>query len=352
MKSKKKFAFVKKAVAVFCALVLCLPLSACNTSAKAFEKQDFLMDTVLIQKIYAQKGAEQISQKVFKSLSESEKRLSAFDENSELYKINQSAGAPVSASQQTVAFIKESLELSKDGDSEDSFDISVFPLSFLWKNAISLNKLPSESEIRSAAALVDDKKIVIDTQNNTVTLPAGMGLDLGALAKGAALKDARAIYEQNNVTGAICSLGSSAMLLYGTKPDGSNFKIGLRDPFGDASEQFATISLSDCIISTSGGYERYAEIDGKKYHHIIDPKTGYPADTDVASVTVVGKDGALCDFLSTKLFMCGFDSAVRTAQQQNLSVVLVSNSKKVFISENLAESFELKGAEYERVGIE
>lgn len=351
MKSKKNFAFVKKAVAVFCALLLCLPLSSCRNSVAFFEKQDFLMDTVLIQKIYAEKGAEQISQKVFKSLSESEKRLSAFDENSELYKINQSAGAPVSASGETVAFIKESLELSK-GDSEDSFDISVFPLSSLWKNAISLNRLPSESEIRSAAALVDDKKIIIDTQNNTVTLPAGMGLDLGALAKGAALKDARAIFEQNNVTGAICSLGSSAMLLYGTKPDGSNFKIGLRDPFGEASEHFATISLTDCIISTSGGYERYAEIDGKKYHHIINPKTGYPVDTDVASVTVIGQDGALCDFLSTKLFMCGFDNAVRTAQQQKLSVVLVSNSKKVFISENLAESFELKGAEYERVGIE
>lgn len=350
MKSRSLLNFFKKAAAVFCAAALILPISSCQKNKNSFEKQDFLMDTVLTQKIYGDGDFEKAANDVYSALRECEKKFSAFDEGSEIYKINQSGSKAVSATKETLEFINACLDYSKK-DADDGFDISVLPLSSIWKTAISDGKLPKESDIKAAAAMVDDSKITIDMQNNTVTLPKGMGLDLGALAKGAALEKAAKIYEQNKVVGAICSLGSSAMLLYGSKPDGSSFKIGLRDPFGQA-ENLAVLSLDNCVVSTSGGYERFAEIDGKKFHHIIDPKTGYPSDSDIACVTVVGEDGLLCDYLSTKLFLEGFDNAVKIAKDSDLAVVLVSNEKKVFVSQKLNDKFELKGTEYERIGIE
>ena len=350
MRNKARLFFLKKIAAVFVAAALLVPASACQKNKDFFEKQDFLMDTVLTQRIYGAVDAQTVSQKVADFAKEWEKKFSAFDEKSELFKINKSSGKPVSASEETVVFLNTYLEYSKK-DADDGFDISVLPLSSLWKTAIDKQKLPSESQIKSAAALVDDSKIAVDIENSTVTVPQGMGLDLGALAKGASLEKIYDIYEQNGVTGAVCSLGSSALLLYGNKPDTRDFKIGLRDPFGKPSN-LGVLSLSSCVVSTSGGYERFAEIDGKEYHHIIDPKTGYPVKSDIASVTVIGKDGALCDYLSTKLFLEGFEKAVKTAQTENISAVLVSNDKKVFVSKDMSEKFELIGTEYERIRIE
>lgn len=348
MKNKKLLHFFKKATSLFFAICFTTTLSACTKSKDYYQKQDFLMDTVLTQRIYGDIDAENVGEQALVCAQNYEKKFSAFLENSEIFKVNENSGSSVSVSFETAELLERSLEFSKQ--SQNGFKVSVFPLSSIWKKAIDQAKLPAEKDIAYAVSLVDDSAVSVDTQNLSVTLKSGSSLDLGAVAKGYTVDAVRKIYKENNVTGAICSIGSSAMLLYGTKPNGSDFKIGIRDPMSQQNKNLLILSLSSCVVSTSGGYERFAEIDGNRYHHIIDTKTGYPAESDLASVTVVGQDGAYCDYLSTELFLAGFETARKTAQENNLSVILVSNDKKVFVSQSLSSKVSSLSENYERVG--
>ncbi len=337
---------IKKTVAL--SLVFLIVMSSFCSCAKnenaPVSSQHYVMDTVLIQKIYS---SPDVSEEVFKALQDEENRLSAFKEGSEVYAVNNANGAVVSVSKETFELIEKSASFAKESDY--LFDVSVYPLSSLWKEVIESGKLPEKSAVSAAKALVDGRKVVLDKQNLSITLPENMGLDLGAIAKGAALESVREIYEQNGVLSAICSLGNSAMLLFGSKA-GEDFKIGLHSPFKEQTAQtFATLSLRDCVISTSGGYERYTEIDGKMYHHIIDTKTGYPAESDIASVTVVGSDGAFCDYMSTRLFVEGAERAVKIIEQSNLDAVVVTNDKKVYVSKTLESRFEITDGSFERI---
>jgi len=337
---------IKAVLAVFSAMIVCVGCS--RQSAQPFSMQDYIMDTVLTQKIYSSDGnAAEIADEVLQLLKTKEKRFSAFDESSEVYKINAANGKAVSVSEETFELIETALGFGKESDW--IFDVSVLPLSSLWKTAIKEQKLPDESEISAAKQLVDGSRIALDRESLSVTVPQNMGIDLGAAAKGAALEGVKALYKEHGVSGALCSLGGSAMLLWGDK-DGEDFKIGLRAPFKEASQQtFATLSLTNCIISTSGGYERYTQIEDKIYHHIIDTKTGYSAESDIASVTVIGQDGVFCDYMSTRLFLEGFEAACRMVSEKELDAVIVAQDKKVFVSNSLADRLEITAGGFERI---
>ncbi|MBQ7800120.1 MAG: FAD:protein FMN transferase [Oscillospiraceae bacterium] len=327
-------------------LMILIGFCSCTKDEEPISSQQFVMDTVLTQKLYSSKDA---SDEVYEALSELENRLSAFKEGSEIYKINNADGKSTTLSKDTFELVEKSAAFAKE--SEYLFDISVYPLSRLWKSAIENGKLPEKNEVLSAKSLVGTQKITLDKENLSITLQKGMGLDLGAVAKGAALEKVRKIYEQKGVSGAICSLGNSAMLLFGNKA-GEDFKIGLKNPLENADGKlFATLLLSDCIVSTSGGYERFVEIEGKKYHHIIDTKTGYPAENNIASVTVVGSDGAFCDYMSTRLFLEGFENSVKLIEQNEIAAVVVTNDKKVYVSKSLEEKIEITDSSFERINI-
>ncbi len=346
MKFKRSLKFLKKFTAVLSASVLLFSFTSCSDANTFYQSQSVAMDTVMSQKIYARGGADKTAKEAEMLVTNLDKKLSAFSEYSEIYEINQNAGKKTQVSAKTFEIIKKGLELSSD--KTDGFDISILPLSSLWKEAIDNKKLPSADKVSAAQSLVDDSKIALDKSSSSVTLTdKGMGLDLGALAKGAAIDEIYKIYKTNNIQSAICSLGTSAMLIFGQKNNGGDFKIGLRSPF-ETEQHFAVLSASDTIISTSGGYERYFEIDGEKYHHIIDPKTGYSAKTDIASCVVLGDSGIKGDFLSTRLFMLGFENAIKTAEKEGLSVILLSNDKKVYISKDIENKVELS-AGFERV---
>ena len=347
MCAKRNAAKLRKLLAVLSSFFFLLTFAGCSFwSANAFSMQDFVMDTILTQTVYG-KNAEKSSQEVLALLKESDKRLSAFNSESEIAKINSANGNEIVVSKETFEIIKKSLEYSRNSDG--TFDITVLPISKIWKNAIESGTLPSENEVKEALKLVDFESVSLNEKNTSVLLPENMGIDLGAVAKGAVMNSVYDIYEKNGVSGAICSLGSSAMLLYKNK-NGKPFKIGLRNPFeGGETELFAHLSLENYVVSSSGGYERYAEIDGEKYHHIIDLKTGYPAKSTVASATVVGSDGGECDYLSTRLFLLGFDKAKETCQKENIAAVLVSSEKEVFVSKALADRTEIIDKNFERI---
>ena len=173
---------------------------------------------------------------------------------------------------------------------------------------------------------------------------AGLSLDFGAMGKGIACDRVAENLEENQVEGACVAVGGS-VLCYGAKPDGSGFRIGIRDPRGTENDMMGTIEVrSDkhpVYISTSGDYEKYFIQDGKRYHHILKPKTGYPAESGLVSVTIVSTDGTLADGLSTSLFIMGEEKAADfwREHKDEFDAILMSDDGTLYVTEGLENDF-------------
>lgn len=300
-----------------------------------------LMDTLVSQKIYADEEISgKIAGEVFKILEKKDLMFSAYNKNSEIYKINNSQTEVVEVSNETAGLVLKAKELSKKSDGV--FDLSVYPVSNLWNNALKTETIPTDDEIKNALKYVNFENVLVDSLSSTVCIDKNMGIDLGAIAKGEALNEVVEFYKQNDISSAICSIGSSAVAVVGEKPNGEDYVIGLRDPISiNGNDVFSTLELKDTIISTSGGYERYAELNGQKYHHIIDIKTGYPSNSDILSASVVNDDGGFADYMSTYLYLLGYDKAKEYIEQNSLDAVIVKNDKTVYVSKGLNDKFKI-----------
>lgn len=295
----------------------------------------FAMDTVIEQKWYGEHGQETYDE-TEALLTALENQISLYKAGSEIDRINQNAGvSAVKVSEETFAMLKKAKELSLS--SEGVFQLTIAPLSTLWGITGSSPKLPSGEEIEAAMALVGDEHIILDEAEQTVMLAnKGMAIDMGAVAKGAACDLIRAIALENGVTDGYVSLGGNMMII-GGRPDKTNFVFGVRDPRGESNEYFATVELPELTMATTGDYERYFEQDGKRYHHILDPRTGYPADSDLISVSVISKDGALADFLSTTLFIYGKETVLQNLDRPEFDVIAVDKEKNVYVSNGIKD---------------
>ena len=164
-------------------------------------------------------------------------------------------------------------------------------------------------------------------------------LDLGSVGKGIACDEVRGVLENSKIKRAVVSVGGS-ILLYG---EGEKFTVGIRDPFSESStESFAVLTLPATCVSTSGSYERYFDRDGVRYHHILDPKTGYPAESGLVSVTVVCSDGFMSDALSTACFVLGYEKSLPLLEKYGAQAVFVFNDRSVRVTGSLADSFKLE----------
>ena len=176
---------------------------------------------------------------------------------------------------------------------------------------------------------------------NFVTLGADQQIDFGGIAKGYTGQKLAELFQEYGVSSALVSLGGNIQAI-GTKPDGSSWKVGIRDPKGGQQDYIGVLFVENQAVVTSGGYERYFEEDGKTYIHIINPRTGYPADGDLLSVTIVSRDGTLADGMSTALYIMGYEKACQFWRQhrEEFNVILVTDDGKIHISENLKENFQ------------
>ena len=185
----------------------------------------------------------------------------------------------------------------------------------------------------------------VSLKENQIYLPDGMQIDLGAVAKGYIGDEIIKILKANNISSALINLGGNVQLL-GTKPNGDLWNIGLKSP--NSQDYIGILRLADCAIVTSGNYERYfIGEDNKRYWHILDGKTGKPADKHINSVTIVTKQGKLGDALSTALFVMGVDEAINYWKQNKdendaFEMILITDDKKIYITENLVDSFTLQ----------
>ena len=241
----------------------------------------------------------------------------------------------LSASEDTVKLIARACEISEitDGD----FDITVAPLVREWGFYSGLeNKVPSDDELETALKSVGYKNIEIS--GNSIYLNNGAGVDLGGIAKGYASSRAAEILAKNSVESALISLGGNVRAV-GSKPDGSAWTIAVADP-DDTSLQIGYLSVKNASVVTSGGYQRFFEHNQKTYHHIINPKTGCPAESGLKSVTVVSEDDTLADALSTALFVKGLDGAAELySSYGGFGAVFVTDEDEIYITNNLKGYF-------------
>jgi thiamine biosynthesis lipoprotein len=249
-----------------------------------------------VEVISNERDAEKI---VFGEIRRLENLLSKFKPDSEISRLNKLGSLKVSPD--TLKVIKSSLEFYKN--SHGAFDISVAPLVDIWKQAIKTKNLPKEKTIESVKKLVGSDKIMIDEKRSIVKfLKKGMQIDLGGIAKGYAVNYAVKKLKSAGIKSCLVNAGGNmfAMGKNGNRP----WKIGIRHP-RKPDKMINYVFLTNKAIATSGDYEQYFEVNNRRFSHIIDPKTGYPADTNVVSVTVISSDATTCDALGTAVFVLG-----------------------------------------------
>ncbi len=245
----------------------------------------------------------------FELCTELENRISKTITASDIYKINHANGEWVEVCDNTAELLRKGIEYSELSDGD--FDITVGGLTALWDFQAIEPSLPDEAELSAAAQHVDYRCVELDGNRVRLSDPAAQ-LDLGGIAKGYIGDCMAKNLIENGVNSAIVNLGGNVVCV-GGKPDGTDFNIGIETPYSDRTEVSGVLAVSDKTVVTSGVYERYFELDGKKYHHILDPGTGYPVETDVVAVTLEAGIGHSMDIdaLGTICLIKGVDEGVK-----------------------------------------
>ena len=292
----------------------------------------FAMDTAMDFTVYGDAALLDEAETLIGSLEE---QVSVTDEHSDIYAIDHTGSGSLSGN--AAELMEQALELCRR--TGGALDISVYPIVRAWGFTTGSYQVPDEETIQSLLPLVDYTQIQYDAATGVVTLPEGMEIDLGSVAKGYAGQLAAQMLREHGVQSALLNLGGNVQT-GGTKPDGSPWQIGIKDPQGE--DAMMVLSVEDQAVVTSGGYERYFEQDGQTYWHIMDPSTGHPADSGLISVTIVGDEGVVCDGLSTALFVMGLEKAADLwAQSGDFEAVFVTASGEVYITEGLRDHFAL-----------
>ncbi len=302
-----------------------------------------LLGTVCTVNLYGG-GTERALDAVFTRLHEIEDRMTV-ERDSEVSRVNKAAGVrPVKVSADTFSVIAAGLERSRVGGG--LFDITVGPLVKLWGIGTEKARVPSAQEIRAARAKVDYRRVRLDRKAGSVFLEdRGMALDLGGIAKGYASDEAQRILGENGVSHAIINLGGNVETL-GLKPDGSLWRIGIQDPGKPRGEYLGVVKVGQTAVVTSGVYERYFEEKGVRYHHIMDPRTGYPARSGLLSVTVVAERGIMADGSSALAFILGREAGRSYLESAGLEGIFVTEKHEVYVTPRLRAAFTLTSPDY------
>ena len=286
---------------------------------------DMLFDTVI--KIQILDPADESILDGLKKLCEKyDTMFSATNTDSELYKLNHANGQPFTVSSETANLIQEGIHYSEL--SGGAFDLTIEPVSALWDFKADKPTVPSSDAIAQAVSHVDYTKV--DIQDNTITLEdPEAGIDLGAIAKGYIADQVKTYLKKQGIKHAIINLGGNVDVI-GTKPDGSKYNIGIQKPFDESGEAITSVQLNDQTVVTSGIYERYFKKNGKLYHHILDPRTGYPCENNLYSVSIITDSSTKADALSTTCFLLGYEKGMELIQSMDgVEAIFITDDEKV-----------------------
>lgn len=295
----------------------------------------FAMDTYMTVTGYGEKCEEAVEAAVIE-IQRLEALFSVGRESSEVSVLNRDGTAVLS--EDIAVVIRQALDLYDSTDG--AFDISVYPLMELWGFTTDNFKVPSSDVLKSTLEYVDASKIQYDAKTNVANLQPGQGIDLGGIAKGYTSDRIMQIFEEYDLVSGMVSLGGNVQCYLG-KADGSPWRCGIQDP-DDQDSLMCVVSVKDKAVITSGGYERYFtdEQTGKTWHHILDPKTGYSAESGLISVTIVSEKGMLADGLSTAVFIMGLDKSIDywREHQDLFDMILVTEEREIYITEGISDS--------------
>ncbi len=306
---------------------------------------NYAMGAYVQQTVYGT-NAEDAAADAAKAIGQLENLISWRIEGSDIQKLNAEAGTNwEEMDEQTLSILAKCLEVAER--SNGAFDPTILPVSALWDFGGDNQQVPEESMLEEFMGYVNYQDLRIDEEEGSASLKYHyMGVDLGAVGKGAACQEAVEAYAEAGASG-IVSVGGSVGIC-GEKPDGSLWNIAVRDPNSGEEKTAAlgTLSLESGYISTSGSYEKYFTEDGVTYHHLLDPKTGYPAESGLVSVTVICDDGTLSDALSTACFVLGLEQGVELLESYGAGGVFIDQENHIFLSGIAQDAFELMSEEY------
>ncbi len=305
---------------------------------KCVEKYDFCMDTVVYQRVYG-KYAEEAVDEATKKLHHLESILSLFQSGSDIHLINHQAGKNwVKVSQDTLNVLHLAKIIS--ARTNGAFDVTIGCLSDYWRQLRKNQDKPDKKYIEFLLDLVTYQDIQINPNEKVVKLKRpGQQIDLGGIGKGYAGEKIVDIYQNYSVLSGFINLGGNAVLV-GKPPLKKDWKVGIRNPFSNDGKIFGAVRVKNRSVVTSGGYERYYEKEGFKYHHILDPRTGFPAETEWQSVTVISESSSFADALSTAIFVLNQEETVRLIEKNpSVEVIMVSKSRKIGVTRNIEKNF-------------
>ena len=309
-----------------------------ETDIQTYSDTDFAMDTVVMETIYT--TGENQNSLVGERLREIEENLLSWtNEDSQVCKLNQAGDAPVEVSPELVGYLEKIIRLARD--SNGAFDPTLGEIIRLWNIGGENPQVPGQEELQMLLQRSGYEKIQLD--GKSVTLASGCTLDLGAVGKGIGCDViAEELRKQEEITGMILNLGGSSVMAYGQKPDQSQWKVALTDPRDVEGGYLGAIALKGGeFLATSGDYEKYFMKGGKRYHHILDPQTGYPVWNGLTSVTVVCDSGLLADGLSTACFVLGRENSLELLEKYHADGIFVDEEYNIYLTAGMKERFEL-----------
>lgn len=335
--AKKKLNKKSLIAIILCAVIVFGIVSYDFISVKSScEKTSVAMGTVVTVKLFGF-GAKNDLDKIETEINGLENSvLSWRKEGSDVYRINKGSGTQVSVSPDTVKIIGQCIDISDDCGGV--FDITIGNVTKLWDFGGNNQRLPSDDEIKTALGSVGYKNVSIS--GNAVQIKKGQSLDLGAVGKGFVCDKIKELLDKGRTKSAVVSVGGS-LLIYGNR----TFSVGIVNPDND-KQSMGTLKLKDTCVSTSGNYEKYFEQDGKRYHHILNATTGYPATSEFKSVTVVCESGLISDALSTVCYIAGYRKSIEILKKFDAEAVFIFNNNAVRVTDGLSGKFTVTDDSY------
>lgn len=349
---------IKKGIVLLIILTMTFIIPGCSSNSQVegnsdfTEVTDFIADTVITQKVYG-KNAETAIKAATQRMREIEIKTYYGNTKSEIAEINRNAGQNyVKISDEVYFLLHKAVYFSTL--TKGAFDVTIGPVVKAWGIGTEKASILSQESISSLLKLVSYKDIMlkVNALNKYAMLKKnGQIIDLGGIAKGYMGDEIKRIYRENDVKSALANLGGNVVAI-GKRPDGKEWRVGIQDPDSVTGEYLGVVDVSDKAVVTSGDYQRYFIKDGKKYHHIIDPTTGYPSDNDLAGATIIAGISADADALSTAVFVMGSRKGMELIERlvsekpdkergKVYGCILIDKSNKVHVSEALSKSFEL-----------
>lgn len=328
-------------------------LTACGSQDKKekvvlreepYAQEKFLLGTYTRIKIYDE-GKESVLKPAFDRIKELGDKITINQSGSEVDAINDQAGIkPVKVSDDIYFLLKDAFEYSKESDG--GFNMAIGAITQLWRIGFDDARKPEQSEIDEGLKHIDYNKVQFNDEEQTVYLPEkGMIIDLGAIAKGYITDEVVKVLKKNGVTCAIVDLGGNVYVLgHSNRGENEPWNIGIQDPNKARGSVIGSIKETDKTVVTSGIYERYLEVDGKKYHHIFDSETGYPYENDIASATIITDKSIDGDGLTTVIFDKGVKAGLEYVEQEldkGTNAIFITKEDKVYVTDGIKDTFKL-----------